>query len=45
MCLRESPRLFGFGPVGQYTLVKISMESRATPLRARPSTDSAWPRA
>ncbi len=32
MCLRERPRLFGFGPVGQKTLVKISIESRLTPL-------------
>ena len=31
MCLRDSPRLFGFGPVGQKTLVKISIESRRTP--------------
>ena len=45
MCLRESPRLFGLGPVGQYTFVKISMESRRTPLSARPSTDSARPMA
>ena len=43
MCLRDSPLLLGLGPVRQYTLVKISMESRAVPLSARPSTDSAMP--
>ena len=41
---REAP-VVGVGPVGQYTLVKISIESRRTPCSARPSTDSAPPMA
>ena len=41
MCLRDSPRSFTPGPVGQNTLVKISTDSRRTPCRARPSTASA----
>ena len=41
MCLRDRPRSFGPGPVGQYTLVKISTDSRRTPRSARPSTSSA----
>ena len=45
MCLRDRPRSLGLGPVGQYTLVKISTDSRRTCLSARPSTDSAAPMA
>ncbi len=42
MCLRDSPESLGpLGPVGQYTLVKISSDSRRSPARASPSTDSA----
>jgi len=43
MCLRDRPRSFGPSPVGQYTLVKTSMDSRRTPCRARPRTSSALP--
>src|SRR6476469_6936393 len=44
MCLRDSPTsLCPFGPVGQYTLVKISSDSRRSPLRISPSTVSAAP--
>src|SRR6478609_5618565 len=44
MCLRDSPTsLCPLGPVGQYTLVKISSDSRRSPLSASPSTDSAAP--
>ena len=41
MCLRDRPRSFGPGPVGQKTLVQISSDSRRTPCRALPSTASA----
>jgi hypothetical protein len=42
MCLRDRPVSFGPpGPVGQYTLVKISSDSRRSPRSASPSTDSA----
>lgn len=40
-CLRDSPRSFGPDPVGQYTLVASSWDSRRTPASARPSTDPA----
>ncbi len=44
MCLRDSPTsLWPRGPVGQYTFVKISSDSRRCPPSARPSTDSAAP--
>ena len=41
MCLRDRPRSFAPGPVGQKTLVHTSMDSRRTPCSARPSTSSA----
>ena len=41
MCLRDRPRSFAPGPVGQKTLVQISMDSRRTPCSASPSTVSA----
>ena len=42
MCLRDSPVSLGPpGPVGQYTLVKISSDCRRAPLSALPSTVSA----
>ena len=44
MCLRESPESFvPAGPVGQYTLVRTSSDSRRSPFRAAPSTSSALP--
>jgi hypothetical protein len=41
MCLRDRPRSFGPSPVGQYTFVNSSIDSRRTPLRASPRTVSA----
>nr|CRL82568.1 hypothetical protein CPGR_05790 [Mycolicibacter nonchromogenicus] len=46
MCLRDRPvslRPKGAGPMGQYTLVKISNDSRRRPFSAAPSTSSARP--
>ncbi len=42
MCLRERPVSLGpLGPVGQYTFVKISRDSRRSPFSASPRTCSA----
>jgi len=42
MCLRDSPQsLWPRGPVGQYTFVKISSDSRRSDFNALPSTLSA----
>ena len=42
MCLRDRPRSFGPGPVGQKTLVKISSDSRRTPVQ-RPAQHRLGP--
>ena len=43
MCFRDNPTsLCPFGPIGPKTFVKISSDSRRSPLRASPSTVSAW---
>ncbi len=44
MCLRESPRSLGPGPIGKYTLVAITTSSRRVNWRIeRPSTVSDIP--
>ncbi len=45
MCLRESPRSFGPGPIGKNTFVATTTDRRSTSASQRPSTRSAspWP--